>query len=330
MSTAIKVAKNTAFLFCGRLITKVISLFILLYVARYLGPVDFGKFSFAFSFIYFFSIISEAGVHDILVREAAKEPHNAGKLIGNATILKVILSIVALLLAFIVINLIGYPETTKNALYVASLGLLITSINSFDVIYEITLRMEYSVLFSVASRIFFLLFVLIATLTNSTLIVFIFASVAADLLQNLLAFLFSEKFVKTEFNLESNIIMKMLRDALPVSIASVFIMIYFRIDVVMLSFLKSDIDVGFYSSAYRLTEAFTFLPSILIVSIFPLMSKYKKNSPELFNYIFIHSFKYLFASGLLIGVIITFLAKDIILLIYGIEYYESINCLLYT
>lgn len=327
MSITRMVAKNTGFLLLGRGVTKIISFFILLYIARYLGPTDFGKFSFVFAFIYFFGFITEIGIHDILVREAAKEPDNAGKLIGNATIVKVVLSFIALLSAIVAINLMDYPESTKNALYIASLGLVATCLNPFGIIYEINLKMEYSVFFSVASRIFFLLFVFIAGLRNSTLIVFVFASVAADFLETLLMILFSGKFVKTKFNLELDITKRILREALPVAVASVFTMIYFRIDVVMLSILKGDIDVGFYSAAYRLTEAFIFLPSVLITSIFPLMSKYNKNSQTLFNDIYTHSFKYLLASGLLMGVIITFLAERIILSIYGVEYYQSIKVL---
>ena len=60
----------------------------MLYIARHLGPEDYGIFSFAFAFIYFFSFIPDMGVHQILVREAAKEPGKAGKLIGNGTIIK--------------------------------------------------------------------------------------------------------------------------------------------------------------------------------------------------------------------------------------------------
>lgn len=327
MSVVKAIAKNTGFLLMGRGVTKVLSFFILLYIARYLGPTDFGKFSFAFAFIYFFGFITEIGIHDILVREAAKDPDNAGKLIGNATIVKVVLSFIALLSAIVAINLMDYPESTKDALYVASLGLFVTCLGSFGTVYEINLKMEYAVLFSIASRVFFLLFVFVAGLRNLSLPVFVFASVTADFVENFLMFLFSGKFVKTRFNLDLDIIKRILHESFPVAVASVFTMIYFRIDVVMLSILKGDIDVGFYSAAYRLTEAFIFLPSVLITSIFPLMSKYNKNSQTLFNNIYTHSLKYLLASGLLMGIIITVLAEKIILLIYGVEYYQSIKAL---
>src|SRR5664280_2263577 len=72
------------------------------------------------------SFIPDMGIHQILVREAAKEPEKAGKLIGNGTIMQVCLSLVALFLAVVLINVMNFPPSTKNALYIASLGLLIS------------------------------------------------------------------------------------------------------------------------------------------------------------------------------------------------------------
>ena len=155
MSTAKRVVKNSGFLLISRVATKVISLFILLYIARYLGPSDFGKYSFAFAFTYFFSFIPDLGIHQILVREAAKDPKIMNKLIGNATIIKTILSILAFLLCCLAISITDYPSSTKNAVYTASLGLLAISISGFGIVYEVKLRMDYSVLFSVTNRVFF-------------------------------------------------------------------------------------------------------------------------------------------------------------------------------
>ncbi|WP_048043606.1 oligosaccharide flippase family protein, partial [Methanosarcina mazei] len=145
MSTVKRIVKNSGFLLVSRVVTKVISFFILLYIARYLGPADFGKYSFAFAFIYFFSFIPDLGIHQILVREAAKDQKIMDKLIGNATIVKSFLSVLAFLLCCLVISITDYPSSTKNAVYIAALGLLATSISGFGVVYEVKLRMDYSI-----------------------------------------------------------------------------------------------------------------------------------------------------------------------------------------
>ncbi|MDY9926313.1 flippase [Methanosarcina sp.] len=327
MSTVKRVVKNSGFLLINSIATKIISFFILLYVARYLGPADYGKYSFAFAFIYFFSFIPDLGIHQILVREAAKDEKAMDKLIGNATVVKSFLSVLAFLLCCLTISITDYPLSTKNAVYAASLGLLAISLNGFGIVYEVKLRMDYSVIFSVTGRLFFLISILYLIQHNLDLNLFIIVTVVADFTHNILMTVFSRRFVKPKFKIEYGLVKKILLEALPIAVSTVFFMIYFRIDTVMLSFLTNDTDVGFYTAAYRLTEALTFIPSVLMVSIYPVMSKYFNEKNKAFNYIYTISFKLLFASGLLLATVITFLSENIILGIYGFEYYDSIAAL---
>ncbi|MDI9395005.1 MAG: flippase [Euryarchaeota archaeon] len=327
MQTVKHLARNSGFLFLNGIATNILSFFAMLYIARYLGPKDYGIFSFAFAFIYFFSFIPDMGVHQILVREAAKEPEKAGKLIGNGTIIKFFLSFIALLLALICINVIDFPPSTKNALYIASLGLLISGTGAFGIIYEAKLRMEYSLLFNLVSRVCLLIFVFLAIANHSTLNTFVLASVLATFIHNLLMVLFSKKLVKVSFKIDFILIKQLLKEAIPIAIASVFTIVYFRIDVLMLSFLRGDAEVGFYSAAYRLTDALVFLPSAFTTSIFPLMSKHFKDSFNSFSFAYARTFKYLFTAGLLIAVLVTFASEKIILIFYGPEYQESVIAL---
>ncbi|AFV22941.1 polysaccharide biosynthesis protein [Methanolobus psychrophilus R15] len=327
MSTILKIARNSGYLLFGRVATKIISFLILLYIARYLGPEEFGTFSFAFAFIYFFGFIPDMGVHNVLVREISKKPEDASILIGNATILKVILSFVAFVLSLSTIYFLDYPSHIESTLYIASLGLLITSVSAYGVIYETKLKMEYSVFFSIASRIFFLIAVYAGIYYNQSLGYFVLASIVSDLIHNLLMYLFSKRFVVPSFKLNTALLKNIMLEALPIAVASVFTMIYFRIDVVMLQFMKSNIAVGYYSAAYRLTEALVFVPSVFMTSVFPLMSQYYKSSHTNFTQSYIRSFKYLLASGLFLAVLATTFAEWIISFMYGTEYNNSVTVL---
>jgi O-antigen/teichoic acid export membrane protein len=323
MQTIKDIVRNSGFLFLSGVATNILSFFALLYIARYLGPENYGLYTFVFAFIYFFSFIPDMGVHQILVREAAKEPEKAGKLIGNGVIMQISLSLVALFLAIVLINIINFPQSTRNALYVASLGLLISGIGAYGIIYEAKLRMEYSLLFNLANRAVLLLLIFLAISNHWGLNFLILASVSATLTHNLLMMLFAKKLVKVSFDIDIPLMKQLLKEAIPIAIASVFTIIYFRIDIVMLSFLRGDTEVGFYSAAYRLTDALVFLPTVLTTSTFPLMSKYYKDSVDSFNFAYTRTFKYLFATGLLIAILVTFASDKIIHIVYGPEYQSS-------
>lgn len=327
MQTIKYLARNSGFLLLNGITTNILSFFALLYIARYLGPEKYGIFSFVFAFVYFLNFIPDMGVHQILVREAAKEPEKAGKLIGNGTIIKCFLSFSALLLAFILVNVINFPPSTKSALYIASLGLLVSGTGAYGIIYEAKLRMEYSLLFNLANKIYFLAFVFLAIKGHLGLNVFIFASVSATLVHNLLMVLFSKKLVNVSFDVDLSLIKQLLKEAIPIAVASVFTVIYFRTDILMISFLRGDAEVGFYSAAYRLTDALVFLPTVFTTSTFPLMSKYFKDSFDSFSFAYAKTFKYLFAAGLMIAVVVTFASDKIIDIVYGSEYQNSVVAL---
>lgn len=320
MNSVKKIAKNTGFLFLGRIFTKIISLFSVIFIVRYLGEIGYGKYAFAFAFISFFTILAELGVHSILVREVSRSSIRAPQLVGNAIIISTVFSTAAFLLAIASIGFLGYPEETINVVKIASLGLLFGILSPLGVIYETELKMKYSVFFGLASRIFLLISILFITGYDWGLNWLVLVTVLSDGIHYLLMALYSKKLLTPCFKFDTATCRFLLKESLPLAFASVFLIIYFRIDVVMLSLMKGDADVGVYSSAYRITESFIFLPSTLMVSIFPLLSKYHSGilgNKGTLLYTYLKSFKILFTTALCLALGISFFSKEIISLLYG-------------
>ncbi|AKB29741.1 Membrane protein involved in the export of O-antigen, teichoic acid lipoteichoic acids [Methanosarcina siciliae T4/M] len=327
MNTIQKIAKNTGFLLVGRITTKIINLFVIIYMVRYLGDAGYGKYAFAFAFISFFNIISELGTHNIVVREIARSPEIANKLIGNAVLISIVSSITALSLSVLTIHFLDYPVETKYLVQLASLELLLGALSPFGAIYEANLEMKYSVIFGVLNRLFLFVSTFVIIYYDLGLILLVLATVASDALYSVLAMIYSRKYIRPKFYLDIDLCKSLLKESIPLALTSVFIIIYFRIDVVMLSMMKGDSEVGIYSAAYRLTEAFTFIPNIYMVSMFPLMSRYFKNSKENLTLAYIKSFKYLLSISLPLAAIVTFFADEIIYILYGNQVHEAVAVL---
>ena len=79
---------NTSWLLGERILRMAISLFVGIYVARYLGPERYGLLSYALSFVWLFSSLASFGLDDILVRELVKIPDQRQNLIGTVFWLK--------------------------------------------------------------------------------------------------------------------------------------------------------------------------------------------------------------------------------------------------
>ncbi|KKG02319.1 flippase [Methanosarcina mazei] len=327
MNTINKIFQNTGFLLAGKAGTKLISLLTVIYIVRYLGDAGYGKYTFAFAFVSFFTLISEMGTHHILVREISRSQKNANLLLGNTILISIVLSFLALLLAIFSINFMNYPLETEKLVLVAALGLLFGSLSNYGIMYEVNLNMKYPVILGLLSRIFLLISVSLVVIYDLGIFWIVILTVVSDALPNILMMIISRNIFLPNFKYDAKLCKYILKESLPLAMAAVFIAIYYRIDVVMLSWLKGDVDVGIYSAAYRLTEAFTFIPVTFMVSIFPLMSRYYTESTDKLMLSYLKSFKFLFIIALPLAIGISLISDKIILTVYGNQFENSIQLL---
>jgi O-antigen/teichoic acid export membrane protein len=295
-----------------------------MYLARYLGTVGFGKYSFVFAYIAFFGVITDLGLQTILVREISRDPSNASKLFGNAYIMKLTLSIFAVALSMIVITLMSYPTDTTTYIYIASFTLLFLSFSEFyDAIFQVNLRMEYSIIAKLAFKVLSAGLIIWIILSHGSLMQVLIALVFSEMAKTLLSYLFSRKFVRPRFAIDFGLWKYLFKEALPVALTSLIWVIYNRIDVVMLSMMTGDAEVGLYSAAYKLADPLSLIPHALMISLFPIMSASFITSKERLVKSYRLSFKYLLIITLPIAMGVSILSDKFIFLIYGADFSGS-------
>ena len=81
---------NTSWVLGERILRITVSLFVGIYIARYLGPERYGLLSYALSFVWLFSALAYFGLDDILVRELVQHPEHRDNLLGTVFWLKVV------------------------------------------------------------------------------------------------------------------------------------------------------------------------------------------------------------------------------------------------
>ena len=328
LSTVQRIAKNTGIVVVGDVVFRLISLFVTIYLARYLGTVGFGKYSFIFAYLAFFGVITDLGLNPIFVREMSRDPLATPKVIGNAYIVKLILSISAIIFAIIVIKLIHYPEDTTTYIYIAAFTLLFISFSDFyATIFQANLRMEYNIIAKLAFKVLSAGLILWIIFSQGTLLQIIIALVFSEMVKTLLSYSFSRKFVRPRFEIDFVLWKHLLKEAWPIALSSVIFIIYYRIDVVMLSMMQGDAPVGLYSAAYKLIDPLQLIPYAFMVSLFPIMSKAFKTSKDRLIKSYRLSFRFTLIIVFPIAVGVTLIANKIIFLIYGVEFANSTTAL---
>lgn len=308
----------------GDIIFRVISLVVIIYLARYLGTAGFGKYNFIFAYLAFFGVITDLGLQQILVREMSRDKSVAPKLIGNAYLIRLILTVFAVVLSLIIISFMSYPADTTTYIYIAAFTVFFISFSDFyATIFQANLKMEYREIAKLAFKILSAILIFWVIFSHGTLMHIMIALVFSEMVKTLISYLFSRKFVKPRFEIDLGLWKYLFKEALPIALAGVIHIIYFRIDVVMLSMMMGDAEVGLYSAAYKLSEPLSLIPAALMMSMFPIMSASFKSSEERLLKSYRLSFKYLLIITLPIAIGTMLLSDKIILLIYGAEFTGS-------
>lgn len=323
-----RVARNTGAILTANVLSRAVGLLGVILIARSLREEGFGLFSFVFAYIEFFAIFTDLGLNAILVREIAKDRSAAERLLGAALSLKLFLSLAAALLSWAVISVLPYPWMTKLLVYLASLVLFtsfrLPSFRSlFDVIFQVELTMKHPAFLGLLTEVLAASAVLLVVAFRGGLPALVLVQVFAGLPGFLLLGHRFRKSVSVKWILDIGLWRRMLEESLPLALTGIFVLIYSRVDVLMLSLMKGDAAIGYYAAAYRLTGTLGLIPSALMASFYPLMSQYHVTSPEAFRKAFHQGLDILVLIAAPMAAIFSVLSEPLLKLIYGQAFWPS-------
>jgi O-antigen/teichoic acid export membrane protein len=334
LSTVQRIAKNTTALIVAQVASYLLAFFFTMYTARYLGPASFGILSFALAFTTIFAIFGDLGLSSVIIREVARDKSLAPKYLSNITLMKIILVVITFGLIVITINLMGYPEETIKVVYLLGLSAIFTAFTQmFYSIFQAFERMEFQGIGQMLNAALILGGVMLAIKYGLGVVGFASVYTITSIIG--LAYGFAVMKLKLSNSISGTKVIEFdwsfwkltIKEMLPFGLTSIFVTIYTSINLVMLSLMKGDEIVGWYSAAYRLVLTLAFIPAAFMGALFPVMSRLHISSYESLKIAYERSFKYLLIIGFPIGVGTTLLANRIIMLIYGLEYAPAIIAL---
>lgn len=315
--------KNTSWLLAERILRMAVGLFVGIWVARYLGPERFGLFSYAQSFVFLFTAIATLGLDGIVVRELVKDETKRDVLLGAAFGLKLIGAILILPLLAVVTQLTSNDSYTNLLIFIIASSTIFQSFNVIDFYYQSKVLSKYVALANTASLALSSIIKIALVLYEAPLIAFAIMTLfdMAVLAIGLVYFYERTSHLKlSNWSFEWQVAKKLLKDSWPLILSGLVLMIQARIDQVMLKEMVSSTEVGFYSVAMRLIEAFAFVPMVLKSSLYPSLQDAKNNSVELYQSRLLNFYRLNFLLFLIAAVPIALFSEQLVVLLFGVEY----------
>ena len=321
-----KYFKNTSWLFGEKILRMVVGLFVGIWGARYLGPEQFGLFSYAKSFVGLFTAIATLGLNGIVVRELVKDESRCDELIGTTFWLKVMGAFGVLLILAIAINFTSNDTYTNTLVFIIASATIFQSFNVVDFYFQSKVMSKFVVYANIISFFLSSIVKIVLILNDAPLIAFAWV-VLFDSLVLALGFVYfffrnsSFKIKNLTFRRETAI--DLLRDSWPLILSGIVISIYMKIDQVMIKELLGTNAVGQYAAAVRISEAWYFIPVVIASSLFPAIINAKKQSEELYYERLQRLYDLMVWMAIAIALPMTFMSDWIVELLYGGQYNEA-------
>ena len=259
----------------SRLILGGISLVVVGILARYLGPDGFGQYSAIFAYLYIFTALADLGLYTVLVREISKNDADETSIASKIFTLRFFIIIGCILTADMLVFAFPYSMQVRIGIIVASLFSVFSSLAQVLMgIFQKYLRVYLISIADVFARTIQVGALLLLVQFETGLLWFVGVVVLSGIVNFGLVFYFARTLVPVRFNIDWEYWRRTLKSALPIAVSLVLVLIYFKLDTVMLSIMKPARDVGIYSAAYKVLEAVIFLPAIYIGLVMPILSRH--------------------------------------------------------
>jgi len=242
--------KNFSYLSLAEIISKGIGFFVMAYVARVLGPENFGKLGFAQACVSYFGLIVNLGLDVHGAREIAKERNKAKEILSNIVSMKVFLFCLAYVILFISVSLLPKDNYTKKVILFYGLTLLI-SIFTIDWFFQGFENFKLIAVGRIISSVVYASLVFAFIKYPNQLFELIGFQVVSGLLGTIVLWFFALRF----FSFKEVIFQKWKQLAKTgIILASSFFMIsiYYNLDKVMIGLWFPDKYVGWYDAAYNI------------------------------------------------------------------------------
>jgi O-antigen/teichoic acid export membrane protein len=302
-----------------------VGLFIGVYVARYLGPEQFGVLSFSMSFVALFGAFGKLGLNGIVVRNAVQNPENRDELLGTAFVLRFIGGLALIVAVFSAIHFTDVGPHTKLIVMIIAVGHVLQAFEVIDFYFQSQVLARLISIAGIISLFISSIIKLVLIWSEASLVWFAWVVVVEQGVKAIVLCVayIAQRISLWQWRFRFSQARLLLRDSWPLILSGFLIMIYMRIDQVMIKMMLNDEAVGQYAAAVRLLEVWYFLPVAITQSIFPAIL-FSKEKGEKFYYKHLQRmYDFMVWLAILIALPMSFLSGRLVTLLYGTQYYQA-------
>jgi PST family polysaccharide transporter len=324
------IVSNSGWLFADKILRLTVGLIVGAWIIRFLGPEQYGLWTFAVAFTALFGAASTLGLDGIVVRELVRRPKHQDQILGTAFGLKLIGGIAVLFITSVAISFMRKGDTlTFSLVGISAAGFIFQATNVIDFYFQANVQSRYAVYSANAAFLIMTLVRLGLLLGRAPLMAFATAGLIEIALTSLflvIAYLSRRQSVR-KWRYTGATARELLKACWPLILSGITVLLYMRIDQIMIGDMLGNQAVGIYSAAVRISEVWYFFPMAIVSSVFPTIIRTKSENETLYYQRLQSLFDIIVILGLGVAIAMTFASRPIVHLLFGDPYMASASVL---
>lgn len=323
-SNAKKISFNIGWLFFDKVFRLGVGLVVSVWIARYLGPEQFGTWNYAIALVAIYSAFATLGLDSIVIKRLVNKSSPQGVLLGSAFLLRIFGGLFTVIVSVLTVYLLnGGDHLLLIITLITSFGLVFQSFDVLDYYFQSKVESKYTVYAKNSAFALISIAKIVLILTGAQLIDFVWASLIEIIIGSITMTILYQRAkgqqIRT-WKINLQVVKYLLKESWPLILSGVVIMIYMRIDQIMLEKMDGEKSVGIYSAAVRIAEVWYFIPMVITASVYPALIEARKINKEILHKRIQKLYNLLASMSVMLALFVTFFSGYIIHFLYGQAY----------
>ncbi|QXC33766.1 flippase [Aeromonas sp. FDAARGOS 1407] len=305
-----------------KLIRLLLSLLVSAWVARYLGSAQYGELAYVLAYLAFFQVVAVLGMDGIIVRDIVKDKTNAGEILGTAFILRLSAGLCCWCIAITSMGWFnGWQDRSVYITSLAGASLIFQAADTIDLWFQSQSQSRRTVMAKLLAYIIANGLRILLIVNQAPLLAFaVVMSIEFFLAALALVYAYRKFTCQQPWQIFKIRVVILLKESWPFILSGLSIVVYMRIDQIMIKEMLGEAELGIYAAVLPLAMLWTFIPMTISVSLAPMLARVKQQSEQAYLVYLSNIFRGFALLGWVVCIPVATLSNYVVELLFGSEY----------
>lgn len=323
-----KEAKNAGWLIAGKVVQMVLSLFVGIFTARYLGPGNYGLINYGMAYVTFFTALCNLGLNSVIIKDFIDYPEEQGEAIGSSILMRLVSSILSAITIVGIVCIVDAGEpTTIFVVALCSVGAIFHVFEIINYWFQAQYKSKITAIATLFAYIAMSMYKIVLLILEKNIFWFAFATSVDYIVIAVFLLLAYKKFNGPKLKFSFRKSKALLQSSYHYIFSSMMVAIYAQTDRLMLKQIIGDSEVGYYSTATAICSMWVFVLAAIIDSMYPSILRLYGKDEKAFDKKNRQLYAIVFYTSFVVSAVFLLLGDFIVELLYGAEYRPSVPVL---